>query len=758
MTKEQSPSLQELLAAERRARLAAEQLLETKHAELTRANRRLGLHARQLTEEVIQQRREVREVRTEAEVLKGQASKAQKDLERAHRQATVAERRLWDALETIQDGFAVFNRRDQLLIANRSYLSIFDGLDGIRPGITYGELLQLLLDEGIVDIGAETPGAWHDAMLERWTGEQIEPIVLRLWNDTYVKLMDRRGQDGDLVSLVLDITDTIRYERDIEDARQRAEAAARAKAAFLANMSHEIRTPMNGVVGMSELLIESELDEEQRLYAETIKNSAEALLVIINDVLDYSKIEAEKLVLHPEPFDLERAIHEILVLLQSSAADKGIDLLVDYDMFLPTRFVADPGRIRQILTNLIGNAVKFTPAGHVLVRVTGYPQDHGSSFNLHVTVEDTGIGIAADKLELIFGEFSQVEDERNRKFEGTGLGLAITQQLVGMMGGEIWVDSVPGEGSCFGFQLTIEAVEPPLPQDFSLPEGLRSAMVVDDLPINRMILEKQLSTMGLRVATYRSAGAALNDDPGRFDLVLFDNDMPEMDGLAFAERLRARSCNNPVILMTANPSHLAAQEQESRAIFAVVQKPMLRRDLHMRLRELAVAMEAAAAQAVLVPRERMRILAAEDNKTNQLVFSKMLKQLELEITFANDGIEAVEKFQTLRPHLVFMDISMPRMDGKEATQKIRGIERAEGLPRTPICALTAHALDGDDQGILEAGLDFYLTKPLRRQEIVERIRAHVPEGMEIDPPGEQAAAPPRAPPPPDAAAPRGSPA
>ncbi|WP_108258514.1 hybrid sensor histidine kinase/response regulator [Mangrovicoccus ximenensis] len=733
MTKEQSPSLQELLAAERRARLAAEQLLETKHAELTRANRRLGLHARQLTDEIIQQRRQVREVRTEAEALKGQASQAQKDLERAHRQATVAERRLWDALETIQDGFAVFNRRDQLLIANRSYLSLFDGLDGIRPGITYGELLQLLLNEGVVDTGTEAAGAWHDAMLARWTGETIEPVVLRLWNDTYVKLMDRRGQDGDLVSLVLDITDTIRYERDIEDARQRAEAAARAKAAFLANMSHEIRTPMNGVVGMSELLIESDLDEEQRLYAETIKNSAEALLVIINDVLDYSKIEAEKLVLHPEPFDLERAIHEILVLLQSSAADKGIDLLVDYDMFLPTRFVADPGRIRQILTNLIGNAVKFTPAGHVLVRVTGYAEEGSPRFNLHVTVEDTGIGIAADKLELIFGEFSQVEDERNRQFEGTGLGLAITQQLVGMMGGEIWVDSVPGEGSCFGFQLSIDAVEPPLPQDFSLPERLRSAMVVDDLPINRMILEKQLSAMGLRVATYRSAGAALNDDPGRFDLVLFDNDMPEMDGLAFAERMRAKGSGSALILMTANPSHLAAQEQESRAIFAVVQKPLLRRDLHMKLRELAAAMQAAAAVAVLPPRQRMRILAAEDNKTNQLVFSKMLKQLDLDITFANDGIEAVEKFQSTRPHLVFMDISMPRMDGKEATRKIRGIEQAEGLERTPICALTAHAMDGDDQGILEAGLDFYLTKPLRRPEILERIRAHLPEGIEIEP-------------------------
>ncbi|MBE3639674.1 response regulator [Mangrovicoccus algicola] len=727
MKKDPSPSLQDMLAAERRARLAAEKLLESKHAELTRANRRLGLHARQLTDEILQQRRQVREVRCEAEALKGQASKARQDLERAHRQASVAERRLWDALETIQDGFAVFNRRDQLLIANRSYLALFDGLAGIRPGVTYTELLQLLLEEGVVDIGAETPGDWLDAMLLRWRGETIEPLVLRLWNDTYVKMMDRRGQDGDLVSLVLDITDTIRYEREIEDARQRAEAAARAKAAFLANMSHEIRTPMNGVVGMSDLLIESDLDEEQRLYAETIRNSAEALLVIINDVLDYSKIEAEKLVLHPEPFDLERAIHEILVLLQPTATAKGLDLLVDYDMFLPTRFVADPGRIRQILTNLIGNAVKFTAAGHVLVRVTGYGEEDGTRFSLHVTVEDTGIGIAPDKLELIFGEFSQVEDERNRSFEGTGLGLAITQQLVSMMEGEIWVDSVPGDGSCFGFQLAVDAVDPLPAQDFSLPPELGTVLVVDDLPINRMILEKQLAAMGLRVVTHRSAQAALAEDPGRFGLILMDGEMPEMDGPTFLGRMRDRGCGTPVILMTANPGPALAAAETGGA-FAVLQKPMLRRDLHLRLRELC----APDAPPPTAARPRMRILAAEDNKTNQLVFAKLLKAFDLDLTFADDGLEAVEKFQALQPHLIFMDISMPQMDGKEATRRIREIERLESRPRVPICALTAHAMDGDDQGILEAGLDFYLTKPLRRGEILERIRAHVPEGVQIE--------------------------
>ncbi|MES2142812.1 MAG: ATP-binding protein, partial [Pseudomonadota bacterium] len=256
--------------------------------------------------------------------------------------------------------------------------------------------------------------------------------------------------DGGRVGLRFDVTDQRLQEAALHSARAEAEAANRAKSAFLANMSHEIRTPMNGVVGMAELLCDSALTDEQRLFAETIRSSGEALLVIINDILDYSKIEAERLNLYPEPFDLERTIHEVAMLLQPRAREKGIDLLIDFDMFLPTRFVGDPGRLRQVLTNLIGNAVKFTERGHVLVRVVGLETETGFQ-QLHVTVEDTGIGIAAHNLEHVFGEFNQVEDQSNRKFEGTGLGLAITRSLIERMAGEVWVDSELGTGSSFGF-------------------------------------------------------------------------------------------------------------------------------------------------------------------------------------------------------------------------------------------------------------------------------------------------------------------
>ena len=240
--------------------------------------------------------------------------------------------------------------------------------------------------------------------------------------------------DGGRVGLRVDITELKVQQAALETARSEAEAANRAKSAFLANMSHEIRTPMNGVVGMAELLCDTALNEEQRLFAETIRSSGEALLVIINDILDYSKIEAERLTLNPEPFDLERTIHEVTMLLQPKARAKGIDLLIDYDMFLPTRFVGDPGRLRQILTNLIGNAVKFTDAGHVLVRAIGLDGAEGAK-HLHITIEDTGIGIAPQNIDHIFGEFNQVESQQNRKFEGTGLGLAITRRLIELMGG-----------------------------------------------------------------------------------------------------------------------------------------------------------------------------------------------------------------------------------------------------------------------------------------------------------------------------------
>jgi len=289
-------SLANKLALERRGRLAAERLLELKEAELSAANRKLGRHAAALQGEIVETRAEVANVKTENKRVKTELGQANQKVE-------IAERRLWHSVQTITDGFAFFNSDNRMIAANSSYLTVFDNLEVIRPGVHYVTILQVLTDEGIVNTGKLTPEAWRELMTERWMQPQPEPITIRLWNDQYIKLVDRRGHGGDIVSLGLNITEAVQYEKQLKSARAEAEAASRAKSAFLANMSHEIRTPMNGVVGMAELLCDTGLSEEQQLYVETIKNSGEALLVIINDVLDYSKIEAQKLQLHPVPRD-----------------------------------------------------------------------------------------------------------------------------------------------------------------------------------------------------------------------------------------------------------------------------------------------------------------------------------------------------------------------------------------------------------------------------------------------------------------------
>jgi signal transduction histidine kinase/DNA-binding response OmpR family regulator len=831
--------LSERLVRERRARLAAERLLEQKSRELFAANEKLAIHARSLSDQIVEQRQVVRSALSEAELLKDQNHRFVEDLDRAHTAAVLAERRLWDAINTVRDGFAVFDTSLKLATANNSWLSSFRG-HPVAPGIPYADVLAILADNGLVHLGDEAAPDFVSRMRARIDGDPIEPATLKLANGTWIKLQDRRAADGGLVSLAIDITEQMRiwaaidvlpdgfvlFDREerlltcnqryremfpdsaphiqpgvtfeallrhglasghvpdaagreeawlddrlrafrsadtvaenklaggrvilesdhvtpdggrvglrtditqmreqqaaLEAARKAAEAANRAKSAFLANMSHEIRTPMNGVVGMAELLCDTALTEEQRLFAETIRSSGEALLVIINDILDYSKIEAERLTLRPEPFDLERTIHEVTMLLQPRAREKGIDLMIDFDMFLPTRYVGDPGRLRQVLTNLIGNAVKFTEKGHVLTRVVGVEAEDGTQ-TLHVTVEDTGIGIAPEYLDHIFGEFNQVEDERNRKFEGTGLGLAITRRLIEHMGGAVWVDSEAGGGSCFGFRVTLPVAEDAGPM--RAPVAVRRVLAVDDQFINRTILERQLAPCGITVTLCRSGAEVLerlaSDAP--YDVVLTDHDMPEMDGPTLLQLIRASGNPVPVMLLSSHPMGLG---EATRAFAAVLQKPILRSDLYRHLQALTTPAEPDVAEAPSVPHSdlrQMRILAAEDNRTNQLVFQKMVRDMDIDLVFADNGRIAVDLFESFQPDLIFMDISMPEMDGKEAARTIRALGGAGA--KVPIVALTAHAMDGDAEAILAAGIDRYLTKPLRKTAIEGALAEHAP--------------------------------
>ncbi len=843
--------LEKKLAEERRARLAAERLLDQKSRELFDANRKLAQHARQLSEEII-------ETKQHAAELAGENTQVRGELEQVSHAFEIAERRLWDSLETIRDGFAVFDAGNRMVAANRAYLSIFDGLEAVNVGVTYNEIAHLIAEEGIVDTEGVPTALWIEQMLDRWTQDVIPDKTIRLWNGQYIKLIDRKTPGGDLVSLNLNITEMMRmwaaveaipdgfvlYDHEdklvmcndryrefysesapvmipgksfeeilrygldrgqyndalgceeewlserlsrhqaansvveqnlsngrwlrileketpdggrvglrvdiseqkeqqvaLDHARVEAEAANRAKSAFLANMSHELRTPMNGVVGMAELICDTTLSEEQRLYAETIKNSGEALLALLNDVLDFSKIEADKLQLHPEPFDLERAIHEVVMLLRATAQDKSLELYIDYDMFQPTHFSGDRGRIRQVLTNLIGNAVKFTEKGHVLVRVVGIEAPEASKQQIHITVEDTGIGVSPEMHAHIFGEFNQVEEEQNRKFEGTGLGLAITKRLVEMMGGELWLESEKGKGSCFGISMVLPITEEEPNQNLSLPKLSGKVMIVDDQEINRTILERQLQPLGLEVTLYRTGTEALSgiNDTADFDLIITDYKMPGLNGLEFSKALRKLDITTPILMLT-SATGIQLNDDADGVVNTVMQKPTLRHHLYASVENLLVGArpelteiidtqsDDAAPPTSLPPNATaMRILAAEDNRTNRLVFSKMVKDLNIDLSFATNGLEAVEAYKAEQPDLVFMDISMPEMDGKEATRTIREHEHSNGLQKVPIIALTAHAMSGDAEEILAAGLDEYLTKPLKKLEITAAIESHKPD-------------------------------
>ncbi|MGR3636909.1 MAG: response regulator [Shimia sp.] len=712
-------SLAEKIANERRARLAAEQLLAIKQAELSTLQTRFGAKTQKLTTEI-------REVRSDHTVLLREKNQMQSEIAAAANRADQAEQRLWSSIGAVRDGFAFFDETGEMLAANPAYLASFNHSDVVKPGASITEIVDYAFDGGIIDFQGQDPETVRAALLQGLKDDTIEPFTLKLWNGRFVQPILKTGENGDRVSLIMDVTDAVAFETTLQTALEAAEAAKHAKSAFLANMSHEIRTPMNGLVGMADLLMESELTEEQHLFASTIKSSGEALMSVINDVLDYSKIGAGNMALREDSFDLERCIHEVIAMLQIPARERGLELLVDYDLFLPTEFVGDPARVRQVLTKLIENAIKFTREGHVLVRVVGVIVKDGAETVLHVTVQDTGIGIAGDRLEHIFGEFTQADEAQNREFEGAGLGLAITRQLIHRMGGEIWVDSIQGEGTSFGFRLALPVHENCEKIPTPLPQNVEHIVVASDISINCDLLKKQLEQLGARVTICGDKKRALTFAP-QADLVVIDHGPGHLDALDLASELQRQASGAPVILMTSD-ENIRAKAADIPIVAAVVRKPISRNALCRCIETSAGSSLPAKLAPSGAHKRRMRVLSAEDNKTNRLVLTKLLRPLDLDLEFAHNGEEAVEMYKAKTPDLILMDISMPKMDGKEATRHIRDLEKESGK-RTPIVALTALAGSNDADEIRAAGLDVYLTKPVRKAEVFNVISQSLPDDV-----------------------------
>jgi len=637
-------------------------------------------------------------------------------------------RHYWGLVSILIDGNALYDEFDRLRQYNRIEFAV-RGTDAMGPaGATfYGD--ESIFEHEPVYASITLPsGAWQLAGLPEggWPGRS--PLSWRI----------RLG--GTVIALLcgLLVTQILRLNLQYRLARETALEANREKSRFLATMSHEIRTPMNAILGMTELVLDSELTDSQREYLSMVQESGQSLLALINDILDLSKIEAGKLELDHVPFNLRERVGDVMKMMALRAHAKGLELACRIEQDVPDLVVGDPTRLSQILINLVGNATKFTDEGEIVLRVTCDNCKDGVA-ELKFTVGDTGIGIAEDKLARIFDAFTQADASTTRRFGGTGLGLTISSRLVHLMGGRIWAESELGRGSTFHFIVPLKCTDS---RSVSAPrvrpaavEGIR-VLAVDDNATNRLILDETLSGWGMQATVQSGAREAFDTLRHAtraglpYRLLLTDLNMPEVDGINLIEWIRDDPDlkNLQVIVLTSGLIADDRQRLETLDVVASLMKPVKQSEL---LDAISMALGIAdaregpmrpAASTAPVPLPPLNILLAEDSVVNQKLAIGLLQKHGHQVTVANNGVEAINELNAAAYDLVLMDVEMPKMDGLEATAAIRAREKKTGT-HIPIVAMTAHALQGDEQRCLDAGMDAYVSKPIRTQHLFETLAA-----------------------------------
>ncbi|WP_415401740.1 response regulator [Tateyamaria sp. SN3-11] len=637
---------------------------------------------------------------------------------------------LTTAIESISDGFTLYDEHDRLVVSNSTYLDMmYAGLETeLKEGATFEEIIRKAVGKGLIKDVEENEEAWIKERIEAHKNPSGAHVQKRQ-DGTWLRINERKTEDGGTVATFTDIT-------ELQMAREEAEAANEAKSSFLATMSHEIRTPLNGIMGMSTLLKDTKLNDEQRDFSDTISSAADTLLTIINDILDFSKVEAGALELERTPLDVAEVVEGAMDLVVSKAAQKGIELASRIGPGVPAGFLGDPTRMKQILMNLLNNAVKFTEDGEVILTIEtadDVPEPAiGEITKLRVAVRDTGIGIPAERMDRLFKSFSQVDASTSRKYGGTGLGLAISKRLVDLMGGEIKVHSEVGKGTEFSFEIDVKAAAVPDREEREARirnlKGKR-ALIVDDNRTNRMILLEKMHQWQLEAHALATTQEALEADLTAYDVLILDYKMPKMTGAELAIEIKGRLGEKapPMVLFSSVGQVESTLRDEIDAIgFAgTLTKPAKSGHLLDMLSKVVAGeadkattgtSEATATQAV-----DLEILLVDDNRINRKVASKILLANGFTSDAVESGAEAMVKVASKAYDVILMDIEMPEMDGIEATAQIH--KTVDPSTRPYIVALTANAMASERDTYLKSGMDGYLSKPIDVEELLNALHA-----------------------------------